>query len=408
MRNNFAKYYSGFVKIRLESEESERFFRLCVRNHIQLWNINCTASYYECEMTTKDFFRIQPLRRKTKAKIKILEKHGVPFFFRKNKKRKAFFIGIGLFAFLLYSCSLFIWEIQVDGNLFYSDETIIEVLNNHGIEEGTKKSVLESGKIAEELRKIFPEFVWVSVRIDGTTLRVDVKENENKKFDKNPDMGPWNLIAKKDGIVKEIITRVGMPQKSVGEPCKKGDVIVSGIVEILDNDFNIKDYVYKEADADILMETRYAYYDEFQLAYEEKTYNQTKYTYPFVQIGNHMFCYNKKKDRNAEYIQNSVQLRLTDSFYLPIRIGKTIVHPYQYVKKTYSEKEAVTISNNRLRTYMNRLVKDNIEIIHKNISISIKSGKCITKGYLIVWENATEKQKIDKNSMNLVKQNKNY
>ena len=407
MRNNIAKYYSGFVRIRLECEESERFFRLCVRNSIQLWNINCIASYYECEMTTKDFFRIQPLRRKTKAKIKILEKHGVPFFFRKNKKRKAFFIGIGLFVFLLYACSLFIWEIKVEGNIFYSDEAIIEVLNGYDIKEGTKKSVLESGKIAEDLREIFPEFVWVSVRIDGTTLRIDIKENENKKFDKNPDMGAWDLVAKKDGIVKEIVTRVGMPKISVGEPCKKGDIIVSGVVEILDHDLNIKDYVYKGADADVLIETKHAYYDEFQLEYKEKIYNQKEHTYPFIQIGNHMFCYNKKKEQNTEYIQNSMKLRLTDSFYLPIRVGKIIVRPYEYVKRTYSEKEAVTVSNNRLRIYMDHLVKEDIEIINKSISISIQSGKCITRGYFMVWENAIEKQKIDQNSMNLIKQNKN-
>lgn len=394
MRNNISKYYNGFIKIRLECEESERFLKLCACNNLQLWNIKCLDTCYECELTIKDFLRIQPFRRKTKAKIKILEKYGLPFFFHKNKKRKAFFIGVVICCILLYICSLFIWEIRIEGNSFYSDGTIIDVLNSNNITEGIKKSVLESGKISEDLRKIFPELVWVSVKIKGTTLIIDIKENENSKLNEEMDMDTWDLVAKKDGVVRAIITRVGMPKVSVGDICKKGDVIVSGIVEILDNDFNVKNYEYRGADADVLIETSYSYYDEFQLEYDEKVYNQKDYTYPFIQIGNRMFGYTNQKNKNIELIQQSVQLHLTDSFYLPISIGKTIVRPYKYLKNTYSEDDARSISDNRLRNYMMELTKKNIEIKEKNMESYIESGKYITKGTITVFENATEKRKI--------------
>ena len=66
---------------------------------------NPRTESYRDRLQIRDFFRLAPIHRKTKVKIHILEKHGLPFFFYRSKKRKAFFLGllllcIGLLLFL--------------------------------------------------------------------------------------------------------------------------------------------------------------------------------------------------------------------------------------------------------------------------------------------------------------------
>lgn len=407
MRNKIAKYKDGFVKVRLESSCPERFFRLCALNDLLLWNIIYKESSYEFELSAQDFFRLQPFRRKTNAKIKIMEKHGMPFFFKKNKKRKAFLIGIFSALLLLYVCSLYIWEIDIRGNQYYADETVIDTLKKYEISQGIRKSKLECGNIAEALREEFSELVWVSVKIKGTSLIVDVKENENRNVDQNELLDSWDLVAKKDGILQKIVTREGMPVLQEGDVCKKGDVIVTGAVEILDNDSMVKDYVYIGADADILLETTYSYYEEFSLSYQKKIYEEKQYTYPVIQLGMKGFYYLPEKERDAEMTWQMYQLRLSSSFYLPISVGKIVVHPYQYETNVYEKEDAIRIANEHLREYMAEMAENKKDIVKKDISTTLTSKTCVTKGTITVWEEAVEKVKISEKILKESEENEN-
>ena len=70
-----------------------------------------------------------------------------------------------------------------------------------------------------------------------------------------------------------------MPLVQEGETCKAGDLLVSGRLEILDNDAQVQRYEYVRADADIEIFTDYAYYDEFSLQHTVKIYNKKEKRY---------------------------------------------------------------------------------------------------------------------------------
>ena len=116
--DSIKKYIRGYVRIRLESPAPDRFFSLCVHNRIPLRNLTQEASFYEMELSVRDFLRLGRFRRKTDARIHILSKNGLPFFLLHARKRKAFFLGIFLGFFLLFVCSLRIWDIQITGNRY--------------------------------------------------------------------------------------------------------------------------------------------------------------------------------------------------------------------------------------------------------------------------------------------------
>ena len=114
------------------------------------------------------------------------------------------------------------------------------------IENGTRISVIDCKELAAMLRKQFDAFTWVSVKQEGTRLLIQVKEstdpeanvenNEKKETEgTNPANLPTDLIADKNGVITSMITRKGVPMVSVGDTVKKGDLLVKGELEILDD-----------------------------------------------------------------------------------------------------------------------------------------------------------------------------
>ena len=94
--NRLIRFLKGYVRIRLMSRDPERFLNLCARNRILLWQLVNRNGSYEMYLSTADFFRLHALCRKSGSRVKVLRKYGLPFFFYRNRKRKAFFAGIFL------------------------------------------------------------------------------------------------------------------------------------------------------------------------------------------------------------------------------------------------------------------------------------------------------------------------
>src|SRR5699024_2138828 len=101
--------------------------------------------------------------------------YGLPFFFYRNKKRKAFFIGIFLSFFILCLLSRYIWNIHVEGNLYNSTQSILNYLEEIGVHHGSLKKDLDCGEIAEQMREEFQNMTWVSAKISGSRLILEIK-----------------------------------------------------------------------------------------------------------------------------------------------------------------------------------------------------------------------------------------
>ena len=168
------------------------------------------------------FYQMRSICRKTGSRVKIIKKYGLPFFFYRNKKRKAFFIGILAGFCLLMVLSQHIWNIHVEGNRHNSTQTILNYLDDIQIHHGILKKDVDCSYIAEQMRKEFPDITWVSAKISGTRLILEVKENATaNKIIKQTEENPSSIIAGKSGTIVSMITRKGTPCKKVGESCEK-------------------------------------------------------------------------------------------------------------------------------------------------------------------------------------------
>ena len=141
--NAWRHYREGAVKVRLQGLSPERFFNLCGQGEVEIWKISCAGAEYEFYMTVRGFFSCRPFVRKSGVRLKILEKTGLPFFLYRNRKRGLWALGFLLFFLLLYLLSLFVWEIDFQGNLRHSDNELMHYLETEEIRCGMRKKQVD-------------------------------------------------------------------------------------------------------------------------------------------------------------------------------------------------------------------------------------------------------------------------
>ena len=177
MEQRLPQLWKGVVRIQIKGEQTERFLNLCGKRGICIRNLKCQEEkILEGTICAGDFFRLGPIHRKTKVKIHILGRKGIPFLALKSKKRKCFCGGILLCICLLWFFSSHIWNIQVEGNVKNSTKEILSFLEDQGITHGMAGSRINCSKIAAAVRAKYPDITWVSVELEGSRLRLKIQE----------------------------------------------------------------------------------------------------------------------------------------------------------------------------------------------------------------------------------------
>ena len=386
----------GYLTVHISGTSPERFINLCGNRKIYIWNIVRENEKYKFNLSVRNYRKIKPIVKKTGLIPKIEQKHGLPFLIYKNRKRKGFFLGIIICAVLVYIMSLYIWDIEILGGSKYTPQALLKFLSEHNIKPGIKKKYIDGNKIEEEIRLAYDDIGWVSAEVKGTRLIIKIREI-NMPVPIVEATAPSHIVATKDAVVKEIITRTGTPKVKPGDVVRKGDIMVSGIVEIMDDFGGVLNKKPVIASADIVCKSFYDYYDSFPLAHIDRIYtNNKKKGYYITLWDKKLFLYNPRYSYSMyDIIVSENTLHITDSFYLPFQYGSVTIREYIEQKDIYSEAEAIEIAKNKLKRYFDKLSENGVSIIKNNVKIYIKNNYCIAEGRIFVEEPAWEYKVID-------------
>ncbi len=375
----------GYLRIRVTGYSPERFLNLCKNKGIDVWGLVAVHNAYDMYIRAKDFKKLKPILKKTRTRVTIDGRYGLPFFLHKYRKRKLFFAGILLCLVLIYSFTFFIWDIDLQGNVSITDDVLLEYLKTQDITYGMVKYKVDCEQIAKDIRKQFDDIIWVSASVQGTRLFVHVKENTDTLIKQEAEKEPSDIVAEKSGTIREIVTRNGVPKVVAGDEVESGTILVSGTVEVLNDAQEVTAYHYVTADADIMLERNIQYEDFVLQTYEKKQYTGKKRTVL-------SFRYKKKElllgrtGYSFELFEKSVTettLKLGTHFYLPFIIGRQMLKEYETKKATYSKEEMEQILTKRYQRYCRELEKSGATILDSNFSMipdknGISAGATIT------------------------------
>lgn len=240
------RFFCGVLKVEFFGVYPEKVLNLCARNGINVWSARYKKQKIYCKMIARDFLLLHKILRKSGIKVHILEKRGFPFFIRKYNKRFGIVLGFIIFFSFLQIMSGYIWIIDVVGNETVKESEIISHCEEIGIKQGVRKSKISPKADAQELLLKNDKLAWGSLNIEGCRLTVNVTEITQKDTE---NAIATNLVATADGIVKHIDVKSGNCVVKVGDVVKKGDVLVSGIIE------NMTETKFVRSSGEIIAET---------------------------------------------------------------------------------------------------------------------------------------------------------
>jgi len=229
-------YVRGYVIIIVEGYFIEKFINICTNRRILLWDIRVHKDrLVTMRVSIEGFKKIRPVARKTKCRVSILKKVGLPFILNRYRNRKAFFIGGIFFIILMFVLTSFVWSVEIYGNRDIPAEVIEALLAENGIKAGVLKYRIDTEEAVTNILLELSDIVWVSVEVKGTKVRVDLRERI-KAPEIIPKNVPCDVVAKKDGFIKQVIAKQGIEAVGEGDTVKKGQVLISGKIPLKGED----------------------------------------------------------------------------------------------------------------------------------------------------------------------------
>lgn len=388
MAGKFFHYRRGYLHVCMTGCAPERFFNICSGRDIEIWDVVCHKNKYEFYMTIEGFKNAKSLVRKAGVRLKIMKKLGLPFFLYRNRKRKLSFAGFLLFFFMLYTMSLFIWDIEIYGNTRYSRDTLMNFLESQNISYGIMAKNIHCEAIEEALRMEFSEITWVSAQVSGTRLLVKIKENEVLSAIPEKDTNPCDIVAEKPGVITSMIVRSGTPVVKPGDTVEKGQVLVSGILTVTDDSESLVAEHPVHADAVIWGKTSSSFKSSFPTWKTVESYTGKRKNGLFLKAFHYSFTLlpptinipgiNKaglNEKRPWKFTMEEKQGHLFDNFYLPFYWGKITGKEYEIYERPYTQEEKEELKEAVNSLFLEKLNEKGVQIMGNNVRIQESGGK---------------------------------
>ena len=383
---------AGYVRLSMTGAAPERFLNLCSLAGLELWNVHIREQEYLFDMGIGDFRSCRPLVRKAKIRLKILKKAGLPFFLYHHRKRKLWAAGVLSFFLLLYVLSFFLWDIRYLGNTRYTDDQLAHYLESLGVHCGIRSRSVSCEELEEALRSQFEELTWVSARISGTRLYVQVKENEVLLHAKVSDESPCDLVASGDGRITSIVVRSGIPKVKKGDEVKKGQLLVSGTIPVTDDGGTVVKEYRVHADADIIARQSRRLHREFPL-WHVNTIQTGR-----VRRGLTLSIHRKQLvwllpacGKNSwQTVTVYRKLCLFGDFFLPVSLGMITSNEISRYDTIYTEKELSAMAQDFQTEVSENLMEKGVHIIENNVKILVNDSWCRLEAALVTEESIKE------------------
>lgn len=384
-------YILGYLEIKVEGYFIEKFINNCLKSNIFLWNIKRKrTTIMTCNIGVKDFKNIRKILKKTKCRIKIEKKKGLPFTFNKYRKRKIFALLIFIILIIIAILSNFVWNIQIEGTEKISKDELIQTLKEEGLSIGKFKPGIETREIINKVRLDRDDIAWIGIEITGTNAIVKVVEAEEKPEIVDEDEY-CNIVATKDGVVTKIMAQNGTPLVKNGDLIKKGTVLIGGWLE---GKYTGTRYVHSNGQVEAKV-----WYTQKERVYLKETKKedtgeaQNKYS---VNINNFIINFNKRvsKFENYDTIEEAKKIKLFSNFYLPIELVKTTYKEYKVVEIAHTLEEAKTIGIERAKDKLNAQIENTNNITDEQINIKEETNFVDVEVVYEVKENIGTKEKI--------------
>ena len=380
----------GYVKFSGNGVFPERFLNLCAKENILVWNPKVNVNEISGYMRINDYKRIRKIAKKSCMRIKITKRVGLPFLLNRYRHRYGIPIGAVLFFIIIWYLSGFVFNISINGNITADKKEVLSSLKNCGVYLGQRTSNIDAELTRQKFLINNPEFSWAALNIKGSYITVELAQTTEKN-EKSDDKEPCNIIAKNDGKIIKIKAYEGKPAVSVGEAVTKGDLLVSGVIELTD-----KTTKFVHSNAEVTAQTRHSLkvfvpFDNFEELTDEKTIKRSVLSIANIDIplflGEISKPYKVKyKTKNYCFFGKELPIKKTTAYFKKISKKKI----------TLDEQSAKQLAIEKMEKKAQKLLKNTIKTKETAV-FTTKINGILMKQVFICEENIAKEKKILKN-----------
>ncbi len=237
MTEKFSEILKGYISVKANGGFSEKFLNLCSEEKIEIRDIKYVGKDIFFFTRPTYYRRLKKIAALSGMNIKVYGRFGLPFFVKKHRERLALVICLAFGICFISFMSTRIWTVTVTGNSKVYDTEIISEFEKLGLYTGVRKRDVDVISIQDKFLSEFSDkIIWVSVNIEGMSAEIEIRETQKAKA--HSDGKPCNIVAAFDGTIMLMRTYSGTAVESVKNGVRRGDLLISGIVEYYDGALN--------------------------------------------------------------------------------------------------------------------------------------------------------------------------
>ena len=224
------RFVKGYQCYRTTGSHLEKFLNLCLSHKLYLWNI-CRPDEKTLlfSVSNRGIHFLKEFAEKTETVLHVQEGKGLPVLMKSMKKRTVFWVLAACFIVGIFVSSSFIWTVTFDAAPGMDTGAIRAFLAENGLGVGKIRKTVDTTAISNRIINQFPDVLWANVELSGTELSVTLIPRTDSPPLIPKDV-PTNIVAKKDGYIKEIIAENGDAMVKEGDTVVKDQILISGLI----------------------------------------------------------------------------------------------------------------------------------------------------------------------------------
>ena len=361
----------GTVRLKVSGAQPERILNFCAEKGIEFWDASpCEDFSVSFSAFSSDCAAIMSQSGKNGLEIELLSEKGGRKLAR-SVKRRAVFVVLAVVSVTLASVSsLFLWNIEIEGNDKLSDAQILRALSDCGVDYGVFWPSLSSDEVRSRVVAEMPEIAWLSLNVRSSRAHIVVHERVDKPEIVN-EKAPCDIVAAKSGVIKRMSVLEGESAAVPGSAVAEGDVVGGGLMSSERGDER-----HVHAMAQVIADTWYEISAQTPLTEDRKTekvHTDTAFSLIIGKKRINFFSDSRNKYTSCDKINKLRYISLGDVFTLPL--GYAIESTTQYETKAVpiDEKESVEHMKADLRSELQRRIGDG-QIVSEEYSVSKTEG----------------------------------
>ena len=372
------------------SGDTARFMNIAVKTGLRPIRLQKDGKDVLFTLYAKDYKKLHKIKQRTHARVKLAEKSGFPFRFRRMLRRPGLLLGTALGVALMLFLSGFYWEMTISGeDIPYAESEILAAAKRVGVYIGAPRSTdtaLASVALLEEL----PELSWASFNTEGCTVQLELRTSVTKAEGAEHD-GTGDIVASRAGLIHSITAQNGTVLVKVGSACAAGQVLVSGITQVgdpYDPEYNPVRCFYTRARAEILAETQRTFTASCPLSTEtvRETDLGTQRALYILGVRVPLSLSGAPKGQTA-YTRTPFGLQ---GHTLPLWVETVRVYEEETVPVTFTEEEAQRRALENLHQLQKLALGEDGRVLTENITYQTKDGAVYVTSRCVCLENIAQ------------------